>query len=109
MSYPEQDIHSIERHLSALDALDAFPPNRAMLERLKAGMIDPEDLSFHQHEMIETQLMAQGVDARTAHLQTLARQGIAYEPGYEVRLYHPSVILRYPDHFNPAVHNGRLR
>ena len=108
MSYAEQDIRSIERHLSALDALDAFPPP-GHAERLKAGMIEPEDLSFHQHEMIETQLMARGVDARTAHLQAFARQGIAYEPGYEVRLYHPSVILRYPDHFNPAVHKGRLR
>ena len=109
MGYSEQDIRLIERHLGALDALEAFPPNRAMLERLKAGMSDPEDLSFHQHELIETQLMAQGMDAREAHLQTLARQEIAYEPGYEIRLYHPSVISRYPDHFNPAVHRGRLR
>ena len=109
MAYTEQDLRIIERHLSALDALDAFPPNRAMLQRLKAGKNDPEDLNFHQHEIIEAQLMAEGVEDRAAHLQALARQGIAYEPGYEARLYHPSVVLRYPDHFNPAARKGGPR
>jgi len=42
--------------------------------------------------------------ANDAALETLERQGIPYVPGYESQLYHPSVIIKYPDHFNPAAH-----
>ena len=92
-----------------MDALESFPPNVAMLQRLKDGLASPEDINFYQHEMIEAELMAEGLDARAAHLRTLERQGVAYEPGYEAQLYHWSVISDYPDHFNPAALAARRR
>jgi hypothetical protein len=75
-----------------------------MLERLEAGQLTSHDLAFYEHELLESDLMAEGMGAREAHLQTLERQGISYEPGYESRLYHPDVIETYPEYFNPAAH-----
>jgi len=75
-----------------------------MIDRLKAGFTESHDLAFYEHETIEFGLMRGGMEARAAHLETLSRQGIPYKPGYESQLYHPSVISRYPDHFNPAAH-----
>lgn len=54
------------------------------------------------HELKESAIMKRGVGDRAAHLQTLEWQGIPHRPGYESRLYHPDVILVYPEYFNPA-------
>ena len=96
-------IAKIEQHLSRLDALD-WGPNQEMISRLQQGYSTPQDLNFYNHELIEADLLNQGLDARDAHLETLRQQGIPYEPGYERQLYAPSVIRQYPDHFNPANH-----
>ena len=72
-----------------------------MIARLKAGETTVQDLNFYQHELHESTLMQQGMDARAAHLQTLESQGIPYEPGYESQLYHPDVIRQFPEQFNP--------
>lgn len=90
--------------LGGLNALDEFPPNLAMIDRLKLGFAESHDLAFYEHETIEAGLMRAGLGARDAHLETLSRQGIPYQPGYDSQLYHPSVISRYLDHFNPAAH-----
>jgi hypothetical protein len=73
-----------------------------MIERLRAGFTDPQDLNFYEHETIESNFVNNGLGVRDAHLQTLQQQGIPYEPGYESQLYHPTVIRQYPDFFNPA-------
>ena len=105
----------MEQHLNNLDALADNPPNQAMLDRLNAGFTDPQDLTFYEHETIESGIFSDlnpgGLDtqseefqslARQAHLQTLEQQGIPYEAGYESQIYHPSVISQYPNYFNPA-------
>jgi RHS repeat-associated protein len=100
----EEGIQLIERHLSRPELEGAIddPPNAAMIQRLRAGSTDPQDLNFYEHEIYESGLMDQGTDTRAAHLQTLEWQGIPYEAGYESRLYHPSVITSFPEYFHPA-------
>ncbi len=73
-----------------------------MIARLQAGETTIQDLNFYAHELNESTLMQQGIEARAAHLQTLEWQGIPYEPGYESQLYHPDVISQFPEQFNPA-------
>jgi hypothetical protein len=102
----EQELRSVELHLSRLAALDD-PPNAAMLERLRRGARDAEDVAFFHHETHEASLVAAGEDARAAHLATLAWQRIAYEPGYERFLYHPSVVDAFREYFNPAAYRDR--
>ncbi len=101
----EGGILRIEQHLARpeINALDD-PANEAMIGRLRAGNTTSQDINFYNHEIYEKGLMDQGVSAREAHLQTLRWQGIPYEPGYEARLYHPSVIQQFPEYFNPAAH-----
>jgi hypothetical protein len=86
-----------------------------MLARLRAGFADPQDLNFYEHETIESGIFNQINPgnlspeseefqnlAEQAHLQTLKQQGIPYAPGFQAQLYHPSVILQYPNNFSPA-------
>jgi hypothetical protein len=73
-----------------------------MLERLRRGEATPHDLRFFEHETIEAGLMKHGAGAREAHLQTLEKQGIPYQPGYEAQLYHPDVIEQFKAYFNQA-------
>lgn len=96
-------LRRIERHLRKLDALDDRP-NARMIERLRAGAREAQDLAFYQHEIAELALMAKGVDARTAHLGALVAHDIAYAPGYEAKLYHSDVIREFSEYFNPAAH-----
>jgi hypothetical protein len=104
ISVTEEGIAQIESHLQSLGALEDGP-NAAMVARLRAGERTVQDLNFYQHETIESQIMSGGVtDARAAHLETLRRQGIPYEAGYEAQLYHPDVIRAHADQFNPAAH-----
>jgi hypothetical protein len=102
--YTTEGIARIEQHLSNLDALESFPPNQAMIGRLQQGQVEAQDLMFYRHELIESDLMNNGLGARDAHLETLRQQGIPYEPGYESHLYHPEVIPQFPNSFNPAAH-----
>jgi hypothetical protein len=73
-----------------------------MIQRLGAGEQTAQDLTFYAHELHEADLMDQGVEAREAHMQTLKWQQIPYEPGYEAKIYAPSVIRAMPDSFSPA-------
>ena len=75
-----------------------------MLSRLRDGHRERQDLRFYEHELHEQRMMAAGLDSRAAHLAALDQQGIAYEPGYERLLYHPSVIAALREYFNPAAH-----
>ncbi|HEY1707186.1 MAG TPA: FG-GAP-like repeat-containing protein [Rhizomicrobium sp.] len=94
-------IARIEQHLSNLDALD-WPPNQAMIARLQAGDLTPEDFNFYMHELHEADLMDQGMDYQAAHDATLKWQGITYGPGYQAKLFAPAVIWEMPDAFPPA-------
>ena len=100
----DKGIQRIEGHLSRpeLEGAISDPSNAAMIGRLKAGEMTPQDLRFYFHELRESTLMSRGIGARDAHLQTLEWQGIPYKAGYEAQLYHPDVILRDPSAFSPA-------
>jgi hypothetical protein len=83
-------------------------PNLRMIERLRAGRAETEDIIFYQHEIHEAELFDDllrergsvgTADLRAIHLRTLAWQGIPYERGYHTRLYHPLVVAQYPDVF----------
>jgi hypothetical protein len=95
----EEGIARIEQHLSQFGP---DPANQAMIARLKAGGATAQDMAFYMHELHEADLMAQGLDAEAAHLETLKWQGIEYKPGYESNIYHPDVIREYSKRFNPA-------
>jgi hypothetical protein len=102
-----EGIATIERHLSRpeLDALN-WGPNQEMIARLRAalagGDLTAQDLNYYQHELIESDLVDQGMGLREAHLETLKLQGIPYEPGYERQIYAPSVLNKYRIYFNFA-------
>ncbi|MGI6416368.1 MAG: Hint domain-containing protein [Thermoguttaceae bacterium] len=89
----------VEQHLAQFGD---DPANQAMIARLRAGETTAQDINFYMHELKESALMARGMEARAAHLETLKWQDILYKPGYESRLYHPNVIRQLPEHFNPA-------
>ena len=95
-------IARIEKHLKSIDALDD-PANLMMIKRLKDGKRSFQDINFYMHELKESSLLSSGLKPRGAHLQTLKWQNILYKPGYEKYLYHPSVIDKFPDFFNPTV------
>jgi RHS repeat-associated protein len=95
-----EGIATIEAHLARLDALD-YPPNAAMLERLRAGSESIQDLAFYEHELHEAELMSRGMDDRSAHLATLKWQHIPFERGYLSRLFAPEVIQKMPQYFQP--------
>ena len=95
----QEGVTQVEQYLSQFGP-DAA--NEAMIARLKAGDATAHDLNFYAHELHESMLMQQGMEARAAHLRTLESQGISYKPGYESQLYHPDVIRQYPEQFNPA-------
>jgi hypothetical protein len=106
----DDGLRTIEQHLSSLEQGDSkyktaldLPANKAMIDRLRMGLREPEDLKFFEHETMEAELMKAGMEAREAHLETLRRQGITYQPGYEAAYYHPSVIEKHPDAFSLAV------
>jgi len=74
-----------------------------MIQRMRAGERTSQDLAFYAHELYEKALMDGGLEARAAHLATLKAQRIPYKQGYEINLFHPSVILRYPEYFHPSI------
>jgi hypothetical protein len=94
-------IRRIVQHLEHIDAA-TYPPNAGMLERLRAGKTELQDVNFCEHELHEAELVRRGVDLRAAHLATLSWQGIVYEPGYERQLYHPEVIRANARYFSRA-------
>jgi len=100
-----EGIQNIIEHLSRPE-LDQFgkavdwPPNQQMLQRLQNGETTKWDQNYYEHEMIEKELMDQGMSYDAAHQGALARQGIPNEPGYQRELYHPEVIEKESKWFN---------
>jgi hypothetical protein len=92
VQYPSSDqLEEVERHLlSFSDPLE--PPEKAMLDRVKAGEWSIYEQRFVEHELLEADLMKVGDQYDQAHQRVLELQGIAYRPGYEAHLYHPEVI-----------------
>ncbi len=66
-----------------------------MIQRLREGKTDVQDLTFYIHELKESSLMDKGIGAVSAHQETLRWQGIPYMPGYESQIYHPDVIRQF--------------
>ncbi len=82
---------------SIFQTFGADPANAAMYSRLTTAFengkaLTGADAAFYQPELLESSLMDASMEARAAHLETLARQGIPYAPGYEAQLYHATVI-----------------
>jgi RHS repeat-associated protein len=97
----DEGIEQIEKYLKRFGE---DQPNDEMIERLKKGERTEQDLNFYEHELTEKELVEKGIDPDKAHDETLKKQGIKKEPGYEKNLYHPDVIRRHRDEFNPAAH-----
>jgi hypothetical protein len=85
-----EGLIDISEHLAT--RFDPDAPTQLMYGRLVNAFEQGEaltgvDATFYQHELIESELMDAGIEARAAHLQTLQIQGIPYQAGYESLLY----------------------
>jgi len=89
----EAGIKKIKNHLSNPDLnLDPDVANDVMLDRLekiKNGEIDAtsQDTNYFNHEIRESEHVANGLNYDEAHVQTLKDQGIEYKNGFEKNLY----------------------
>ena len=95
----ERGLAIVERHLATLDA---YPPNNAMIARLRAALQKGEvivgaDANFYLHEVAEATLMSRGVGYDAAHAAALQRYGVS-----EFSLYHPEVVNSFREWFSPA-------
>jgi hypothetical protein len=96
------DLGGVERirwHLETQvgDGAGDDPPNRAMIQRLVDGMWDSADQEFYKHELLEAELMEQGMPYDAAHETALKEFGVT-----ERDLYHPEVIQEHPELFNDS-------
>lgn len=102
---PER-LELVETHLRRFPDPDneseLYPPNAAMLQRLRDGERTNVDLQFFRHELIESVLMGRGLLDADAHAQTLVFQGITIEAGRNAEFYHFDVIQQFRAHFNEA-------
>jgi hypothetical protein len=101
-------ISVIEEHLLDPRFLDVgayggcgmAPANEEMLERLQAAAAEGRalagaDAAFYQHELYESQLMAQGMEAPAAHAKALA------DLGHDAaQLYDRDVVRNHPEWFS---------
>jgi hypothetical protein len=85
------------------DEYGVFNLEKAMLDRLKNGYDDPEDVYFFLHEMQEAQMCEKARDLpddeylkaqKQAHDSILKYQNLTSDD-----LYHPTVKAKYPDYF----------
>lgn len=109
-----EGLAELETHLRRFPKADnpdeLWPPNEAMLNRLRQGARTEVDLRFYEHELIEASVLDDSSEfadpvrenerRRDAHMWTLGWQDIRSVPGYEVLIYHADVILTYPEEFS---------
>ena len=92
-------LERIEKHLFETKGIEAGGAERHMIERLRAGKREPQDLKFFQHEIKESRIIKKyeklGLSpeeaARRAHREALQRQDL-YRPGNLEELYHPDAL-----------------
>jgi hypothetical protein len=93
----ESGLNQVTEHLSQFGG---SPPNAAMISRLQSaldngGAVTGADANFYNHELIESNLMSNGVDYEAAHAAALEQAGVS-----PFGLYHPDVIQQFPEYFN---------
>ena len=85
------------------DEYGVFNLEKAMLERLKAGNDDPEDVYFYLHEMQEAQMCEKARDLPDDEYLKVQKQAhdsiLEYQKISSDALYHPTVKAKYPDYF----------
>ncbi|MEM0955790.1 MAG: RHS repeat-associated core domain-containing protein, partial [Pseudomonadota bacterium] len=107
-----QGLGQIENHLRELgrrqgydfDSDPGAAPERAMIERLRRGHEDPEDIAFYLHERAEAKAcenLQSASDELYMRVQGEAHNRILREQGVDdvFDLYHPIVRQRYREAF----------
>jgi len=97
MEVTAEGISTVSAHLATFGE---WAPNAAMIQRLTAAFeagsqISGADLVFYTHELMESQLMAQGMTYEAAHAAALAEYGVS-----SFSVYAPEVIQAFPEIFN---------
>ena len=104
-------IKKIKDHLANPDLnLDPDVANDVMLDRLDKiakGEIEatPLDTNFFNHEVRESEHVANGLSYDEAHVQTLKDQGIDYKKGFEKELYTDEALKKGDEALREAANN----
>ena len=99
MEVTAEGLSSVASHLATFGE---YAPNAAMLQRLTTALeagsqISGADLVFYTHELMESQLMAQGLSYEAAHAAALAEYGVS-----PFSVYAAEVVQQFPQFFNSA-------
>lgn len=94
-----EGLGAVEAHLAQFGE---WAHNAAMVERLQAALeagsqISGADVVFYTHELMEAQLMAEGLSYEAAHAAALAEYGVS-----PFSVYAPEVVQAFPELFNSA-------
>jgi hypothetical protein len=98
----EKGLARVESHLDAVLKHEDLPASfqageRGMLERLRQGNLERQDVEFYMHELKESATFRTTGDLGAAHQRALQWRGAT-----ERDLFHPDVIKQHPELFNSS-------
>ena len=95
----KENLEIIKKHIKTFSP---WEPNEVMINRLQQALDDKTtihgaDACFYFHELKEAELMGTGYTYSEAHAQAINDYDVS-----PFSLYHPDVIVAYPDDFNSS-------
>jgi hypothetical protein len=98
----EKGLARVESHLDAVLKHEDLPISfqageRGMLERLRQGNLERQDVEFYMHELKESATFRSTGDLGAAHQRAIQWRGVT-----ERDLFHPDVIKQHPELFNSS-------